>query len=113
MAVHARARSESDIPRRWRLAALCASSAAPPEEEPVAAPAPPEGNWNEALPDIPATRILAEEEWIRELPARPESCRQILLQCIFDAFVAEALQGRVEGGLRLGQPGFRRSGLVR
>ena len=75
MAVHARARSESDMPRRWRLAALCASSAAPPEEEPVAAPAPPGGNWNEALPVISATRILADEGWLRELPARPESSR--------------------------------------
>ncbi len=64
------------VARRWRLAALWASLAAPPEEEPVAAPAPPEGNWNEeALPVIPATRILAEERWLRESPARQESSR--------------------------------------
>jgi hypothetical protein len=53
---------------------LWASSAAPSEEEPVAAPAQPEGNWNEeALPVIPATRIMAGEGWLMELPARPES----------------------------------------
>ncbi len=63
------------VARRWRWAALWASSAAPPEEEPVAAPAPPEGNWNEAHPVISATRILADEGWLRELPARPESSR--------------------------------------
>jgi hypothetical protein len=45
--------------------------------------------------------------------AREPGVLQILLQRICDEFVAEVLQGRVEGGLRLGQPGFRRSGLAR
>ncbi len=91
------------VARRWRLAALWASSAARPEEEPVAAPALSEGNWDEvALPVIPATRILAEEGWLRELPARPESFRS---SC-------RSFAG-VEGGICLGQSGFRRSGLAR
>jgi hypothetical protein len=94
------------------LAALWASSAAPSEEEPVAAPVQPEGNWNEeALPVIPATRILAEEG--AQGAARAPGVLRILLLRICDEFVAEVLQGRVEGGLRLGQPGFRRSGLAR
>ncbi len=47
--------------------------------------------------------------------ARAPGVLRILLRRICDEFVAEVLQGRVEGGLRLGQPasGFRRSGLAR
>ncbi len=101
------------VARRWFLAAsrLWASSAAPPEEEPVAAPAPPEGNWNEeALPVIPATRILAEEGWLRELPARPEFFRS---SCCASAMNSSQKFCRVELKAAFASASLGSSGLAR